>query len=202
MQYEILRDVLIIVISVTAVLGAVIGGLIFFLLRTVLIKDVTTEVNKQVDKACRKLRGQSKSQAGVTYWLQRSYDNAIEVTKQALTEAGDVFDESELIFAKSNLGYYYAEKHKRQPLWGLKEEAIDLAQIGFERYSPSLLGFQKPDWIDNFVFVKAVFVQTNKEREEVVQLIDELLSRNDLAKIRDYLEESKQYVLTKDLTQT
>jgi len=196
MQYEIFRDVLIIVVSVSAVLGALIGGLVFFLLRTVLIKDITGEVNKQVDRACRKLTGQSKTQAGVTSWMQHLYDRAIELTKQALTEAGDVLDESELIFAKSNLGYYYAEKHKKQPSLDLKEKAIDLTKIGFERYSPSIPEFQKPDWIDNYVFVKAVFVQTGKERTEVLQLIDELLLRNDLAPIHAYLEESKQYVLT------
>lgn len=202
MQYDILRDVLIIVVSIIAVLAALIGGLVFFILRAALTKDITTKVIKQVDRECRKLRGQSKTQAGITYWMQHLYDNAIEVTKQALAETGDVLTEPELIFAKSNLGYYYAEKHKQQPSWDLKEEAIDLTKIGFERYSPSIQGFQKPDWIDNFVFVKAVFTQTSKEREEVVQLINELLLRGDLATIHAYLEESKQYVLTQDLAQT
>lgn len=202
MQYEILRDLLIIVVSITAVFGVLIGGLVFFLLRTVLVKDITTEVDRRVDKECRRLRGQSKTLAGVTYWLQHSYDTAINITKQALTESGDVLSESDLIFAKSNLGYYYAEKHKQQPLWKQKEEAIDLTRIGFEKYSASIPEFQKPDWIDNFVFVKAVFTQTSNERDELVQLINELLLRTDLALIHAYLKESKQYILLQDLTQT
>ncbi|MCK4274659.1 MAG: tetratricopeptide repeat protein [Dehalococcoidales bacterium] len=202
MQYEIFRDVLVILISVTAVLGAIIGGMIFFLLRTALIKDITVEVNKQVDKECRKLRGQSKAQAGVSYWMQHRYDNAIEATQQALAEARDVLDKWELIFAESNLGYYYAEKHKQQPAWELKEEAIELTKTGFERYSPSIPRFQKPDWVDNYVYVKATFVKTDKEREEVVQLIDELLLRDDLAKIHTFLEDSKKDVLNQDLTNT
>jgi len=200
MQYEILRDVLILVISGAAVLAALIGGLLFFLLRTVLMKDISTEVGKHMDKECRKLRGQSDMQAGVTYWIQKMYDHAIDVTQRALTEAGDVLDEPQVIFAKSNLGFYYAEKHKQQSSWNLKEEAIDLTKIGFEKYSPSISEFRKPDWIDNYVFVKSVFVQSSNEREQVIQLIDKLLSRTDLKSVHTYLEESKQYALGLELT--
>lgn len=196
MQYDILRDVLIIVVSVIAVLGAIIGGIVFFLLRESLTKDIKADVKKDVDRECRKLRGQSWTQAGVTYWMQHRYDKAIKVTKQAITEAGDVLDESELVFAKSNLGYYYGEKHKQQPQPDLKEEATDLTKIGFERYSPSINAFQEPDWIDNFVFVKAVFAQTNEERKEVLQLIDSLSLRGDLVRIYADLKETKQYLLT------
>lgn len=194
MQYEILRDVLIIVVSVIAVLAALIGGLIFFLLRTALIRDVVTEVGKQVDKECRKLRAVSDVQLGVTYWIQKSYDRAIGVTKRALDDAEDILDESKVIFAKSNLGFYYAEKHKKEPIWHRKEEAIELTKIGFEKYSSSVSGFQQPDWIDNYVFVIAIFVETSREREEVVKLINNLMARHDLASIHHYLEESKTYV--------
>ena len=194
MQYEIFRDILIIVVSVTAVFGALIGGLVFFLLRTALIKDITTEVDKHLDKECRRLRAQSDVQLGVTHWIQKSHDNAINVTKRALAQGGDVLDETDIIFAKSNLGFYYAEKHRKQPSWQLKEEAIDLTKIGYEKYSPSVPEFQKPDWIDNYVFVKAVFALTDSEKEEVIQLTDKLLLRGDLETIHSYLEESKQYV--------
>ena len=194
MQYAILRDVLIIVISAGAVLAALIGGLMFFILRTALLKDITAEVTKHVDRECRKLRGQSDMQVGVTYWIAAMYDHAIDVTNRALREAEDVLDESQIIFAKSNLGYYYAEKHKKKPSWHLKEEAIALTKIGFERYSPTNPDFKKPDWIDNYVFAKATFVQTKSEREEVTKLIDDLLSRADLEVIHAFLKESKQYV--------
>ena len=194
MQYEILRDVLIIVVSAIAVLSALIGGLLFFLLRSVLMQDITTKVNKRVDKECRKLRAISDVQLGVTYWMQKSYDRAIEVTKRALEDAEDILDEAKVIFAKSNLGFYYAEKHKQEPTWHRKEEAIELTKIGFEKYSPSVSRFQQPDWIDNYVFVKVAFVQTSKERKDVVQLIDNLLLRGDLETIHVYLEDSKTYV--------
>jgi len=200
MQYEVLRDVLIIVVSAAAVLAAIIGGLLFFLLRTVLMKDITTEVGKHMDKECRKLRGQSDLQLGVTYWTARMYDHGIDVTQRALTEAGDVLGESQAIFAKSNLGFYYAEKHKQQPSWHLKEAAVDLTKIGFKKYSPSISEFKEPDWIDNYVFVKSVFVQFSSEREEVIQLIDTLLLRADLESVHTYLEESKQYALGLELT--
>ncbi len=194
MQYEILRDVLVIVTSVTAILGALIGGLVFFLLRVALMKDITAEVSKYVNKECCKLRAILDVQLGVTYWMQKSYDKAIEVTKRALVDAEDILAESKVIFAKSNLGYYYAEKHKQESAPHRKEEAIELTKVGFEKYSPSVSEFQQPDWIDNYVFVKAAFVQTNREREEVIQLIDNMISRGDLETIHIYLEESKTYV--------
>lgn len=200
MQYEIFRDVLIIVVSVTAVLGALIGGLVFFLLRATLMKDISIEASKHLDKECRKLIARTDIQLGVTYWMQKSYDNSIDVTKRALAQAGDVLEETQVIFAKSNLGFYYAEKHKQQPLWQRKEEAINLTRIGFEKYSASVPEFQKPDWIDNYIFVKAVFAQTGSEREEVIQLINELLLRGDLEAIHAYLEDSKKYVSELRLT--
>ena len=84
MQYEILRDVLIIVISATAVLAALIGGLLFLFLRMILMKDIIAKVDKRLDKECRKLLGQTNMQAGVTYWMQHLYDNAIDITKKPL----------------------------------------------------------------------------------------------------------------------
>jgi tetratricopeptide (TPR) repeat protein len=199
-EYDILRDVLIIVVSASAVLAALIGGLLFFVLRTALMKDIIAEVKKHVDGECRKLKGRSDMQAGVTYWIQKQYDRAIEITKRALTEAGDVLDEPQLLFLKGNLGFYYAEKHKKQESWELKEEAVDLTKIGFDKYSPSKPEYKKPDWIDNYLFVRSVFIQTNSEREEVIQLIDEMLSRKDLGLVSKNLEESKQYALNLKLT--
>jgi len=201
MEYEILRDVLIIVVSVIAVVSAVIGGIIFFLLRSSLTRDVATEVNKRVDIECRKLRAISDIQLGVTYWIQNSYDRAIEVTQRALEDAEDILDETKVIFAKSNLGYYYAEKHKQEPIWHIKEEAMKLVKLGYEKYSPVIDDrFQQPDWIDNYVFVKAVFVQTSKERDDVVQFIDSLLPRKDLKSIKSCLGDSKKYVSELRLT--
>jgi len=200
MQYEILRDVLIIVVSVVAVLSALIGGLVFFLLRAALIKDITTEVIKQVDRECRKIRGQSDIQAGVTYWTQGMYNHAIDFTNRALAEAGDVLDEDRIIFGKSNLAYYYAEIHRKQPSWNLREEAIELAQIGYEKYSPTISKYKKPDWIDNYAFVRATFIKDSDERDEITQLIDRLLLRGDLEAIHLYLQEYKQHIQNLEFT--
>lgn len=194
MQYDILRDVLIILGSVMAVFAAIIGGLIFFVLRAALMRDVTTTVSKQVDEECRKLRATADVQLGVIYWIQGAYDKAIDVTKRALNNAGDILDEEKIIFAKSNLGYYFGEKHKKEPLWCKKEEAIELTRIGSDRYSPHIPKFQHPDWVDNYMFVKATFVQTIKERDEVVQLIEQLKLRGDLQPIKAYLEGYRRYV--------
>jgi len=200
MRYEILRDVLIIVVTAAAVLSALIGGLVFFVLRSILIKDVSSEVNQKVDSECRKLNGLSDIQLGVTYWIQKSYDNAIKVTERAIFQAQDVLSEDRLIFAKSNLGFYYAEKHKyalkqkQKPFWHWKQKAIELTKVGFDRYSASTPDLQAPDWIDNYVFVRVVFAQTDSEKAEIIQLIDELLPRGDLEAVRRYLEQSKEYI--------
>lgn len=200
MQYDIFRDLITIVIGVTAVLGAIIGGLLFFVLRAALIKDIMGEVNKQIDKTCRKLAGQTDSQAGITYWVAKMYDQAINVTKRALTDAEDVLDKSQVIFAKSNLGFYYAEKHRVQQSFELKEEAIALTKIGFEEYSSTKVALRQPDWIDNYVFTKVTFVETKSERIEIIELINKLLLRADLARIHNYLEDSKKFVQGQKIT--
>ena len=200
MQYEILRDVLIISISVIAVLGALIGGLLFFILRAALMRDITDEVNKRLDTECRRLRGQTDIQAGVTYWTQGMYKHAIDFTKRALADAEDVLDEDRVIMGKSNLAYYYAETHRKQPSWNLKEEAIELAQIGYENYSLTNPKYKKPDWIDNYAFVKATFIKNSKERDEVNELLDILLSRGDLEEMHAYLKGYKEDIRKLEFT--
>lgn len=200
MQYEIFRDLLMVLITAGAGLAALLGGLVFFVLRAILVKDISAEVDRRVDKELRKLRGQSDLQTGVTYWIQRMYDRAIDVTRRAITEAGDVLDESQRIFAKSNLGFYYAEKHRQQPSWQLKSEAIELTRTGYEKYSASDLAFAQPDWISNYLFVRSAFIQSIQERDEVIQVIDGLLKREDLKPVHGYLQESKEYALALQLT--
>ncbi|MFC2006178.1 hypothetical protein ACFLVG_04410 [Chloroflexota bacterium] len=192
MEYTIFRDVLIILVSIAAVLSALVGGLLFFLLRSALMKDITSEVNKRLDDECRKLRGQTDIQAGVTYWTQKMYDHAIDFTKRALEDAGDVLDDDRIIFGQSNLAYYYAEKHRQQPSWDLREEAIELAKIGYEKYSSTVSKYKKPDWMDNYAFVRTSFIKDDEEKEEVTRLINELLSRGDLKTVHNYLKEYKQ----------
>ena len=197
MQYEIFRDLLIIVVAATAVFCAVIGALVFFTLRALLIRDITAEALKQVDKQCRKIRATALLQLGVVYWMipmHNTLDKAIEVTERALDEFEDIMEEDELVFAKSNLGFYYAEKHsKGTPLWDRKAEAIALTRVGFEKYSPTASKFRKPDWVDNYVFAKAMFIQTNSEKDEVIKLANEMLGRADLQSVHVYLEESRSH---------
>ena len=191
MQYEIFRDLLVVIGAVGAVIAAIVGGLGFFALRALLMRDISAVIKKRVDDQCRKIAGQTDIQAGVTYWTQQMYNHAIEVTDRAITQCGDVLDEPQMLYAKSNLAFYYAESHKKQPSWHLKHEAIAHAKLAFERYSPSIATLRKPDWIDNYLFVRVAFLESSQEREEVLKLIDDMLKRSDLQSVHDYLRQSR-----------
>lgn len=194
-KYEVFRDLLVVMVGAGALIGAIAGGLVYLVLRGTLVRDISASVAKRVDKQCRQLAGQTDIQAGVTYWTQKMYDHAIDRTQRALREAGDALDETQATFAKSNLAFYYAEKHKADVAWHLKHEALELAKIGYDKYSPTVDAFKKTDWIDNYVFVRAVFLQSVEERDTLLVEIEELLSRKDLGSIHRYLQDSKDVAL-------
>jgi len=195
MRYEIFRDLLVVMVGAGALIGALAGGLLYLVLRGTLVRDVSASVTKRVDKQCRQLAGQTDIQAGVTYWAQGMYDHAIDRTQRALYAAGDVLDEIQVTFAKSNLAFYYADQHKADTAWHLKDEALKLAKIGYDKYSPSIDAFKKADWVDNYMYVRAVFLRSMKERDTLLVEIEELLSRRDLQSIHGYLQGSKDIAL-------
>lgn len=194
-HYDILRDTVLIVLGFLAVVAAILGVSLYLSLRTALESKITQKATKHIDDECRRLRAQVDIQAGVIEWHARAYDRAIEYTQRALTKAEILLSERQVTYAKSNLGFYYAEKHKVTPVWHLKEESIALTKIGFDKYSPTAADFNRPDWVDNYIFARTTFVRTTKEKAEVLALIDSLLAREDLQSIKQYLEESKAYVL-------
>jgi len=194
-DYEILRDTVLIVLGFLAVVAAILGVSLYLSLRAALESNITQKATKRIDDECRRLRAQVDIQAGVIEWHAKAYDRAIEYTQRALVEAETLLSERQVTYAKSNLGFYYAEKHKVTPAWHLKEESIALTKIGFDKYSPTTADFNRPDWVDNYIFACATFVRTTEEKDEVLALIDSLLAHEDLQSIKQYLEESKAYVL-------
>ncbi len=193
-DYEILRDTVLIVGGFLAVTAAIIGVSLYFSLHRALEHDIIQKATKLIDNECRRLRAQVDIQAGVIGWTAKMYDDAIEHTLRGLKEGKDLLAEREIIWAKSNLGYYYTEQHRQRAAWHLKQESIALTKIGYEKYSSTIPDFNHPDWIDNYIFACATFVSTIKEKEEVLALISNLLTREDLGHIRAYLEESKEYL--------
>ena len=191
--YDILRDTVLIVLTAIAVITAIVGAALFFALRASLAPDIVRRANERVDTECRRLLALVDVRSGITYWIAHMYDHAIHVTQRALRDASDILPEQEVISAKSNLGFYYAEKHRQKALWHFKKEAIALTELGYAKYNPTIADFNKPDWVDNYVFTRATFTKTRDEQREVIALIDNLLTRDDLESVRQFLQESKQY---------
>jgi hypothetical protein len=184
-----LRDTILIVIAIIGAASAIIGVSLYFALRRTLESTIIKSAERRISRECRKIRAQSDIQAGVIDWLGGRLLHAIKKTKRGLKDGGDVLEEENIIWGKSNLGYYYAESHKQKPSWHLKKESIDLTKVGYDRYNPEESYYNNPDWIDNYIYVKVAFANTPQEKAELTELINNLLSRTDLQAIHQYLAE-------------
>jgi hypothetical protein len=192
--YDLLRDVTLIELAVIALLATIIGVLIFYLLREMLTRDITKKVTELVSAECKKITARANIHAGVNHWLGKMYDTALKLTQIAITEGEDLLDEQEIIMAKSNCGYYLAEIHRKKPCQHLRDKAIEYVQIGYDKYDQLVGKYNRPEWVDNYVFVKACFCESKREQKEILDLIEKLITREDLKEIRDYLKETKTYL--------
>lgn len=189
--YDILRDTILIVIGIIAAAAAIIGVSLYFALRRTLESEITKKAEQRISQECRKIRGQSDIQAGVIDWIGKRLNHAINKTNKALREAEDVLEETNIVWAKSNLGFYYAELHRQKPSEYLKDKSIELTKIGYDLYNPQEACYNNPDWVDNYLFVRVTFVSDNNEKSELLKEISELMTRDDLQSIKGYLEEYK-----------
>ena len=137
------------------------------------------------------------------YYYQKQYDLALEDTKIPLTEKG-LRDEEDIIKAKNNLAYYYGMIHERKPLPPRqREEMTELADYLKRKYDKWTKGFDDPEWMETYAFVKARLAQTKDERQEVKKLIEEdLLLRQDLAEVRGGLRKSLAYLDKLDMNES
>jgi|GEM_PF-1128342 len=176
--YDVFRDLLSILLAL--LVGA--GALLYLVIR----REVGKKVTEDVEKRFFRLEGELFIHEGVMYFLHDMYEWAIKCTKTAL-RLKKYLRTHHVIVAKSNLAYYYGARHKHEEHWEDKEEAIKLAKSGYDKYDPLVEEFNRPHWVDNYVFVRASFARTDKEKAEVRQLIDRLLPRLDLQTIKHEL---------------
>lgn len=113
---------------------------------------------------------------------RRDLERAIGRVELALDENLGEVDE---IWAKSDLGYYYAEAQ----MTGKKDKALELTELGYKMHNPRKPKFNQPHWVDNYVYVKVRFADA-KQKQELKEWIKDLLSKPDLASVKSYLEDS------------
>ena len=194
--YDIFRDLL----SIFLALLVGTGTLLYLVIR----REVTEKVREDITTEFSKMQGRLHLDMGVMYYYQQNYEKAIQSTKYALTFEKNL-EELDKIYAKSNLAFYYAARHKgfyeppevpprAYPQWENKGEAIKLAKLGYDKYDPLVGKFNIPDWVDNYAFVRAVFAQTSQEKQEVRDFINNLLRRRDLQIIRSYLQKDMELI--------
>lgn len=165
------------------------GALIYLVIRRV----VTEKVQDQIKNEFSRIEGRLLIHEGVMYYYHGLYEKAITLTKNTLPFE-KVHKEPDIIFAKNNLAYYYAARHKQEEHWEDKKQALKLAKFAYDKYDPLRNGCNEPEWVDTYAFVKAVFAKTPEEKREVRKLVGTLLSRRDLQPIREKLRKNLDYL--------
>ena len=109
-KYEVLKDALIIVLTLAAIAIAVLGGAVYVIVRQTLLKETEQRIN--IERI--KLRARLATSLGYAVYKMNLLQEAIEFTKEAHDLANDL-DEKErenqrLIGAiRNNLASYFAE---------------------------------------------------------------------------------------------
>ncbi len=95
----------------------------------------------------------------------------------------------ERICAKNNLAYYYALKHQQEPLLlADKQTALNWAEEAYKKYDKTIKGFDDPELVETYIFVKARFAETKEERNKVRGEIQNLIGRDEFLGIKKSLE--------------
>jgi len=193
--YELLRDITLIELTIITLLAAIIGFTLFYILRDRLTKNITSKTKALVDESCDRIQARINIHDGVIHWIGGMHERAFRLTQIGLELGSKLLDEPELIMAESNCGYYLAEDHQRRNLPHLKERAIKLVLRGYEKYDQFVEYYNRTDWIDNYVFVRSRFCENKQEQNEIIQLINQLKERSDLKDIKEFLDDSNNYLL-------
>jgi len=175
-KYDIFNDLLIILLSI----GVLVGGILFLLLQ----KFINDEINKKFNN----LEGKNYIELGLLAYHQGNIKKAIKMTERAL-DLENYLDEKDKIWIKNNLAYYNAalyKKHK-ETITVNKEKMLELAKIAHDEYSFLSKECNEPEWVETYVFVKAVFAENPAEKEICQQLIQKFLKRKDLEDIKENL---------------
>ena len=159
-KYDILKDTLIVVLSVVAVVMAIVGYGIYLILSERLRADAAMAARVESLKGSIRLFLVS----GYTYWehydtasdkMPKHLEMAIELTERALhsynalpeSEAKKRENEKECYRIKNNLAYYLAERKNPEDKSRAKEYA-DYIYGGFSKYPE-----EKANWLDTYDFV-------------------------------------------------
>lgn len=177
-KYELLRDLLVILLAAITAIGL----LLYRLLEEAL--------GRKVQERFSRLEGRYLVMEGFQYWHMQNLDKAIEQTKKALQyDLEDVVR----VRAMNNLAYYLAQRDGGRTTieWQHEEEARKLADKVRKGYDKYRNGYDNPEWLDTYIYVMRTYAKSEKEENDIKELIENYLKRPELStihtKLRAYL---------------
>lgn len=197
-KYDILTDLLLVVLALIAAAGYGVYRLVNHLVRENVRSDIR-QAESEVWRASCLVFGL------IFYTLAEKLDMPEEAKRQMKDEAESYTSraledieispevrESNLITAKSNLAYYWACMHEEagETRWDLKEKAEQFAEEVYSRYLKRSTFFDVPAWLETYAFVKARFARTSEEKTKTREIINGFLQRPELSAFRRDLENS------------
>lgn len=190
-KYELLVDLIIIVVGIIAAVGYGI------------YKWISRNISERVDRIAGAYRNFTTAEVQTTLgfaWWQHFLDDkkkkqnipddysmvylkrAIENAERAITHANklDKAEYEEIICrCESNLAYYLTERHRIENHPKDKERCLELAQHAYRvaQKKGALQSVRQYQWIETYAWVLWHFTEDNKTKQKAQTIIDELLER-------------------------
>ena len=200
-KFDLFRDLLLVLLALAAAIGVAMYHLVRDSVKEAVMPEVKTETDKkaksieeQVAANLGKLtneisreRGLRLIITGVDHWNSRELTMGSKRTREALNEEGlTPFDK---LLAKSNLGYYLAESFAATHIPQEAKEAKELASEAYNGYDRNKEGYDRPEWVHNWAYVKRITAETMEEKTDLRGIINGFLQREDLKNVRDDLQQ-------------
>ena len=200
-KFELFRDLLLVLLALAALIGAAMYHLVRDYVKEAVmaeVKEKMAEAKKLVDeqvaanlskltKEISREKGLRLTTSGVDYWHSHELTMAIKLTKEALNEEG--LRPSDNLLVKSNLGYYLAESFATTHIDQEAKEAKELASEAYNSYDRNKEGYDRPEWVHNWAYVKRITAETMEEKTDLRGIINGFLQREDLKNVRDDLQQ-------------
>lgn len=174
-KYELLRDILGIILTAIAIGVAIFGTLAYLMLRQTLQAQATAAAKTEMTRGCARLL----NYIGYVYWIDYTakkipYEylkQAIELTELAYTEHAKklIEHENELLICsiKNNLAYYIAERQKFPKHARPEDKKIAQEHATYIYSRLSKFPEQREAWWDTCQHVLKQFALSEKDLQEV-----------------------------------
>lgn len=198
-EFEIFRDVLLVVLGLMAIIG--IGA--YRVLRGEIRRDLASEMQGVAVEAA----SYTDLVSSHIYYLlhelrpgeiKKSY--AVDHARKSLTARPWAKEELERriehwkVLAANNLAYFLAWRHRQEPHWDDRGEALKLAGDSYRAYRGTDERLQypeehkEPELLETYWYVRASFAQTKEDAEEICREVKKLLESPGLKPIHEALD--------------